>query len=102
MSTFTNDSQNWALLRKVVPAVVAASALTFAATKATSATKQRGTGLTSKRSKESNDLYAPATPISDATGALDFLLAAFGPDGRNAKGTAPGTMVASPSKASDG
>ena len=50
----------------------------------------------------SKRLFHPATAISEDNVSLDHLLAAFGADGRNAKGTAPGCMVASPSKEGDG
>lgn len=55
-----------------------------------------------KTGKHRLRLFSSDTPISDDSVALDHLLAAFGPDGRNAQGTAPGCMVASPSKKGDG
>ena len=57
-------------------------------------------GLAQRRAK--SKLSYSSTPLSDDAVALDHLLAAFGPDGRNANGTAPGCMVASPSKKGDG
>lgn len=46
--------------------------------------------------------FAASIALPDDAVALDHLLAAFGPDGRNAQGTAPGCMVASPSREGDG
>lgn len=58
--------------------------------------------LTRSSIKQHKKLFSSQTPISNDSVALDHLLAAFGPDGRNAPGTAAGCMVASPSKEGDG
>ncbi|CAO1635989.1 unnamed protein product [Sympodiomycopsis kandeliae] len=64
---------------------------------------QSRSSTTSRRRKSKRQhLFSAETPIFDDSVALDHLLAAFGPDGRSANGTAPGCMVASPSKAGDG
>lgn len=86
--------RNPALSLATVAALVSSTGLVLQASKSTTT---RG-----KKTTSGGSLYTSSTPISDDAVALDHLLAAFGPDGRNAKGTAPGCMVASPSKAGDG
>lgn len=62
----------------------------------------RNFGPPARTRKQAKALFSGQTPISSDNTALDHLLAAFGPDGRNARGTEPGCMVASPSKEGDG
>ncbi|CAO1621330.1 unnamed protein product [Parajaminaea phylloscopi] len=105
MTTTTKRSLPLSHIAVVAAAgLAAASSVAYVATHGLPGSQTGADGRRYRRrgAKKAKALFSSSTSLSDDAVALEHLLAAFGPDGRNAQGTVPGCMVASPSKEGDG